>query len=57
LVLEQLLIRNINLPASVKASIESKINAEQDAKNDICASERKEAERVIERSKAADYQR
>jgi regulator of protease activity HflC (stomatin/prohibitin superfamily) len=39
LVLEQLLIRNINLPASVKASIESKINAEQDAKNDICASE------------------
>jgi regulator of protease activity HflC (stomatin/prohibitin superfamily) len=31
LVLEQLLIRNINLPASVKASIESKINAEQDA--------------------------
>jgi regulator of protease activity HflC (stomatin/prohibitin superfamily) len=31
LILEQLLIRNINLPASVKASIESKINAEQDA--------------------------
>ncbi|WP_291122462.1 prohibitin family protein, partial [Flavobacterium sp. UBA6046] len=31
LVLEQLLIRNINLPISVKASIESKINAEQDA--------------------------
>jgi uncharacterized membrane protein YqiK len=30
LVLEQLLIRNINLPASVKASIESKI-MEQDA--------------------------
>jgi regulator of protease activity HflC (stomatin/prohibitin superfamily) len=30
-ILEQLLIRNINLPASVKASIESKINAEQDA--------------------------
>ena len=31
LVLEQLLIRNINLPESVKATIESKINAEQDA--------------------------
>lgn len=31
LVLEQLLIRNINLPESVKKSIESKINAEQDA--------------------------
>jgi regulator of protease activity HflC (stomatin/prohibitin superfamily) len=29
------LIRNINLPASVKASIESKINAEQDAQNDL----------------------
>lgn len=31
LVLEQLLIRNINLPNSVKQTIESKINAEQDA--------------------------
>jgi regulator of protease activity HflC (stomatin/prohibitin superfamily) len=31
LLLEQLLVRNITLPASVKASIESKINAEQDA--------------------------
>ncbi|MFM2401861.1 MAG: hypothetical protein RI950_1378, partial [Bacteroidota bacterium] len=31
LVLEQLLIRNINLPTSVKQTIESKINAEQDA--------------------------
>ena len=30
--LEQLLVRNITLPNSVKASIESKINAEQDAK-------------------------
>ena len=33
LVLEQLLVRNITLPASVKVSIESKINAEQDAQN------------------------
>lgn len=32
LMLEQLLVRNITLPNSVKASIESKINAEQDAK-------------------------
>ena len=32
LLLEQLLVRNITLPNSVKASIESKINAEQDAK-------------------------
>ena len=29
--LQQILVRNIALPASVKASIESKINAEQDA--------------------------
>ncbi|MND98249.1 SPFH domain / Band 7 family protein [compost metagenome] len=31
LILEQLLIRNINLPTSVKKTIESKINAEQEA--------------------------
>jgi regulator of protease activity HflC (stomatin/prohibitin superfamily) len=31
IILEQLLIRNVTLPTSVKASIESKINAEQDA--------------------------
>ena len=31
LVLEQLLVRNITLPQSVKITIESKINAEQDA--------------------------
>ena len=31
LVLEQLLVRNITLPASVRATIEQKINAEQDA--------------------------
>ena len=31
LVLEQLLVRNITLPVSVKVTIESKINAEQDA--------------------------
>ena len=31
---QQILVRNISLPASVKASIESKINAEQDAQKD-----------------------
>ena len=31
LILQQILVRNITLPASVKASIESKIQAEQDA--------------------------
>ena len=31
LILEQLLVRNITLPQSVKATIEQKINAEQDA--------------------------
>jgi regulator of protease activity HflC (stomatin/prohibitin superfamily) len=31
LILEQLLVRNINLPNSVKQTIESKINAEQEA--------------------------
>ena len=31
LLLEQLLVRNLTLPESVKATIESKINAEQDA--------------------------
>jgi hypothetical protein len=40
------LIRNINLPASVKASIESKINATRCTKNDFCTSkEKQEAER------------
>ena len=33
LFLEQLLVRNITLPASVKLTIESKINAEQDLFN------------------------
>jgi regulator of protease activity HflC (stomatin/prohibitin superfamily) len=38
IVLEDILIRNITLPESVKLAIESKINAEQEAqKNEICA--------------------
>jgi hypothetical protein len=46
--LEQLLIRNINLPASVKASIESKINAEQDAQNDFVLQKRSRKQNVKE---------
>lgn len=60
LVLEQLLIRNINLPASVKASIESKINAEQDAQKMqfVLLKEKQEAERKrVEAQGIADYQR
>jgi regulator of protease activity HflC (stomatin/prohibitin superfamily) len=45
-VLESLLIRNINLPTSVKKTIESKINAEQDAQKWFCSTkEKQEAER------------
>ena len=60
LVLEQLLIRNINLPKSVKASIESKINAEQDAQKMtfVLQKEKQEAERKrVEAQGIADYQR
>ena len=60
LVLEQLLIRNINLPESVKKTIESKINAEQDAQKMtfVLQKEKQEAERKrIEAQGIADYQR
>lgn len=60
LILEQLLIRNINLPASVKTTIESKINAEQDAQKMqfVLQKERQEAERKrVEAQGIADYQR
>ena len=60
LVLEQLLIRNIDLPISVKKSIESKINAEQDAQKMtfVLQKERQEAERKrVEAQGIADYQR
>ncbi|OGS65549.1 MAG: band 7 protein [Flavobacteria bacterium GWA2_35_26] len=60
LVLEQLLIRNINLPTSVKTTIESKINAEQDAQKMtfILQKEKQEAERKrVEAQGIADYQR
>lgn len=47
LVLEQLLVRNIDLPVSVKAAIESKINAEQESQkyDFVLQKEKKEAER------------
>lgn len=60
LVLEQLLVRNITLPESVKKSIESKINAEQDAQKMtfVLQKERQEAERKrVEAQGIADYQR
>ncbi len=59
LMLEQLLVRNIALPTSVKASIESKINAEQDAKKMefVLQKEKQEAERKrVEAQGIADYQ-
>jgi regulator of protease activity HflC (stomatin/prohibitin superfamily) len=60
LVLEQLLVRNITLPASVKTTIESKINAEQDAQKMtfVLQKEKQEAERKrVEAQGIADYQR
>jgi regulator of protease activity HflC (stomatin/prohibitin superfamily) len=60
LVLEQLLVRNITLPATVKASIEEKIKAEQDAQKMefVLQKEKQEAERKrVEAQGIADYQR
>ncbi len=60
LVMEQVLIRNINLPESVKAAIEAKINAEQDAQKMkfVLDKERQEADRKrVEAQGIADYQR
>jgi regulator of protease activity HflC (stomatin/prohibitin superfamily) len=60
LLLEQLLVRNIVLPASVKATIESKINAEQDAQKMtfVLQKEKQEAERKrVEAQGIADYQK
>ncbi|MEO7213054.1 prohibitin family protein [Mucilaginibacter sp.] len=58
--LEQILIRNISLPQSVKASIESKINAEQEAQKMtfVLQKERQEADRKrVEAQGIADYQK
>ena len=60
LVLEQLLVRNITLPASVKAAIELKINAEQEAQKMqfVLQKEKQEAERKrVEAQGISDYQR
>lgn len=60
LLLEQLLVRNITLPQSVKTTIEQKINAEQEAQKMqfILQKERQEAERKrVEAQGIADYQR
>jgi regulator of protease activity HflC (stomatin/prohibitin superfamily) len=57
---QSILIRNISLPASVKASIESKINAEQDAQKMqfVLQKERQEADRKrVEAQGIADYQK
>ncbi len=60
LVLEQLLVRNITLPTSVKQTIESKINAEQEAQKMtfVLQKEKQEAERKrVEAQGIADYQK
>ena len=60
LMLEQLLVRNITLPQSVRSTIEQKINAEQEAQKMqfILQKERQEAERKrVEAQGIADYQR
>jgi regulator of protease activity HflC (stomatin/prohibitin superfamily) len=60
LILENLLVRNIALPQTVKLTIESKINAEQDAQKMqfVLQKEKQEAERKrVEAQGIADYQR
>ncbi len=60
LMLEQLLVRNITLPSSVKTTIESKINAEQEAQKMtfVLQKEKQEAERKrVEAQGIADYQK
>lgn len=60
LVLEQLLVRNITLPAMVKTAIEQKITAEQDAQKMqfVLQKEKQEAERKrVEAQGISDYQR
>lgn len=57
---QQILIRNVSLPPSVKASIESKINAEQEAQKMqfVLQKERQEADRKrVEAQGIADYQK
>lgn len=58
--IQQILVRNITLPESVRQSIESKIQAEQDAQKMqfVLQKERQEADRKrVEAQGIADYQR
>ena len=60
LLLENLLVRNITLPATVKGTIEQKIQAEQESQKMqfVLAKERQEADRKrVEAQGIADYQR
>ena len=60
LILEQVLVRNIMLPESVRKTIESKINAEQEAQKMqfVLQKEKQEADRKrVEAQGIADYQR
>lgn len=60
LTVQQILVRNVSLPASVRASIESKIQAEQDAQKMqfVLQKERQEADRKrVEAQGIADYQK
>jgi regulator of protease activity HflC (stomatin/prohibitin superfamily) len=60
LILENLRVRNITLPASVKSTIEQKINAEQEAQKMqfVLQKEKQEAERKrVEAQGISDYQR
>jgi regulator of protease activity HflC (stomatin/prohibitin superfamily) len=60
IVLESILIRNVTLPQSVRTTIESKINAEQESQKMkfVLEKERQEADRKrVEAQGIADYQR
>jgi regulator of protease activity HflC (stomatin/prohibitin superfamily) len=60
LILEDVLIRNVALPVSVKQSIEAKINAEQESQKMkfVLEKEKQEADRKrVEAEGIADYQR
>jgi regulator of protease activity HflC (stomatin/prohibitin superfamily) len=60
LIVQQILVRNISLPESVRKSIESKIQAEQDAQKMqfVLQKERQEADRKrVEAQGIADYQK
>lgn len=60
LAVQQILVRNITLPATVRASIESKIQAEQEAQKMqfVLQKERQEADRKrVEAQGIADYQK